>query len=67
MKEQSQNAMDDKINSYDQILGQCALSYVPPSWWVLYKVPYNPKVPNNQTRISENSKKWPTSHDEDEE
>ena len=41
-KNKSQNAMDDKINSYDQILGQCALSHVHSSWWVPNKVPYNP-------------------------
>ena len=45
--------MDDKIDTYDQILGQCALSHVHPSWLVPDKVPYNPKVPNNQTRLPE--------------
>ena len=58
--------MDDKIDTYDLILGQCALSHVHPSWLVPYKMPYNPKVPNNQTRIPENYKKWPTGHHKDE-
>ena len=66
-KKKTQNTMDDKIDTYDQILGQCALPHVHPSRWVLDKVPYDPKVPNNQTRIHENPTKWPTGHHEDEE
>ena len=38
----------------------------PPSWWVPYEVPYNPKAPNNQTKNLENSKKWPKGHHEGE-